>query len=275
MAAGAEPVQQAVDDLAQVHRPLGAAAPGRRNQRPHQRPFLVRQIARVTQPAAVIAPAILARPHRRPPNESGSLPLESQMIPTIQHVRGRTLSGKCPSGSRLIFESVWGFPGARGVRVWGMRTGISLSVAPADIDWLRGLVKDRNAPQKHVWRAQFVLLTAEGAGTTAIMRKTGKSKTCVWRWQERFAAEGVAGLLRDKTRPSRIPKFNPAVAGRGVASTRMRRQAKRRTGPARRWPGLPASAFPRCSASGARTAPAASRPAVQAVQGPRVRRQDA
>ena len=101
-----------------------------------------------------------------------------------------------------------------------MRTGISLSVAPADIDWLRGLVKDRNAPQKHVWRAQFVLLTAEGAGTTAIMRKTGKSKTCVRRWQERFAAEGVAGLLRDKTRPSRIPKFNPAVAGRGVASTR-------------------------------------------------------
>ena len=27
------------------------------------------------------------------------------------------------------------------------------------------------------------------------MRQTGKSKTCVWRWQERFAAEGVEGLL--------------------------------------------------------------------------------
>src|SRR6516164_11256697 len=80
-----------------------------------------------------------------------------------------------------------------------MRTGISISVTPADLDRLRDLVKDRNARQKHVWRAQIVLLSAEGLGTNAIMGETGKSKTCVWRWQERFAAEGVEGLLRDKT----------------------------------------------------------------------------
>ena len=72
-----------------------------------------------------------------------------------------------------------------------MRTGVSLSVTSADMDRLRNLVKDRNAPQKHVWRAQIVLLSAEGVGTNAIMRETGKAKTCVWRWQERFAAEGV------------------------------------------------------------------------------------
>ena len=107
----------------------------------------------------------------------------------------------------------------RGVRVCGMRPGISISVTPADLDRLRALVKDRNAPQKHVWRAQIVLLSAEGAGTNAIMRETGKSKTCVWRWQERFAAEGVDGLLRDKTRPSRIPKLDPSVAERIVALT--------------------------------------------------------
>lgn len=46
-----------------------------------------------------------------------------------------------------------------------------------------------------------MLLTADGLGTNAIMRETGKSKTCVWRWQERFMEEGVDGLLRDKTRP--------------------------------------------------------------------------
>ena len=98
-----------------------------------------------------------------------------------------------------------------------MRTGISLSVTPADLDRLRALVRDRNAPQKHVWRAQIVLFSAEGAGTNAIMRETGKSKTCIWRWQERFAAEGVDGLLRDKTRPSRIPKLDSPVAERVVA----------------------------------------------------------
>ena len=95
-----------------------------------------------------------------------------------------------------------------------MRTGISVSVTPADGDRLRSLVKDRNAPQKHVWRAQIVLLSAEGVGTNAIMRETGKSKTCVWRWQERFAAEGVDGLLRDKTRPSRIAISPPPSPSR-------------------------------------------------------------
>ena len=100
-----------------------------------------------------------------------------------------------------------------------MRTGISISITPADLDRLRDLVKDRNAPQKHVWRAQIVLLSAEGLGTNAILRETGKSKTCVWRWQERFVAEGVDGLLRDKTRRSRIAKLDPSIAQRVVALT--------------------------------------------------------
>jgi transposase len=100
-----------------------------------------------------------------------------------------------------------------------MRTGVTLSVTAADLDCLHALVKDRNAPQKHVWRAQIILLSADGAGTNAIMRETGKSKTCVWRWQERFASEGVKGLLRDKTRPSRVPKLAPCVAERVVELT--------------------------------------------------------
>jgi len=100
-----------------------------------------------------------------------------------------------------------------------MRVGVTLSVSSADLDRLRALVSDRNAPQKHVWRARIVLLTGEGVGTSAIMRETSKSKTCVWRWQERFADEGFEGLLRDKTRPSRIPKLDPAVAERVVTLT--------------------------------------------------------
>jgi hypothetical protein len=63
-----------------------------------------------------------------------------------------------------------------------MRTGIILSVTHADLDSAsRALVKDRNEPQKRVWRAQIVLLSADDAGTNAIMRETGKSKTCIWR----------------------------------------------------------------------------------------------
>jgi transposase len=100
-----------------------------------------------------------------------------------------------------------------------MRTGISVTVTPSDRKRLKAITKDRNAPQKHVWRAQIVLLTAEGLGTNEIMERTGTSKTCVWRWQERFMKEGVEGLLRDKTRPSRIKPLGPEVAERIVKLT--------------------------------------------------------
>ena len=100
-----------------------------------------------------------------------------------------------------------------------MRPGISLTVSPLDRRRLRALVNDRNAPQKHVWRAEIVLLSADGGGTHEIMRQIGKSKTCVWRWQERFASDGFDGLLRDKTRPSRIKPLGEDVAARIVAMT--------------------------------------------------------
>ena len=100
-----------------------------------------------------------------------------------------------------------------------MRTGISIDVTPSDRRRLEGVVRDRNAPQKHVWRARIVLLTADGLGTMEIMRRTGRSKPCVWRWQERCMHEGVEGLLRDKTRPSRIPPLGEEIAERVVALT--------------------------------------------------------
>ncbi len=100
-----------------------------------------------------------------------------------------------------------------------MRSCISFSLAASDRLRLEALVADRNTPQKHVWRARIVLLSADGLGTHAIMREAGVSKTAVWRWQERFAQEGLDGLLRDKTRPARIPPLGPEVAARVVALT--------------------------------------------------------
>jgi transposase len=100
-----------------------------------------------------------------------------------------------------------------------MRSGISISLSPSDRDRLDRIIKDRNAAQKHAWRAEIVLRTGDGVGTNEIMQRTGTSKTCVWRWQERFMQEGVEGLLRDKTRPSRIQPLAPRVTERVVART--------------------------------------------------------
>ena len=100
-----------------------------------------------------------------------------------------------------------------------MRTGISITLKPADRRRLKALARDRNSPHKHVWRAEIVLLSADGVGTNEIMRRTGKSKTCVWRWQERFMEAGYDSLLHDKTRPSRIPPLGSGVTERVVTLT--------------------------------------------------------
>ena len=83
------------------------------------------------------------------------------------------------------------------------RDDICIYVGPANRSTLEAIIVDRNSLSKAVWRAQIVLTTADGHGTNEIMRRTGKSKPCVWRWQERYIQEGVDGLLRDKTRPGR------------------------------------------------------------------------
>src|SRR5262245_62525827 len=81
------------------------------------------------------------------------------------------------------------------------RDDICIYVSPANRVQLEAIIADRNSKAKAVWRARIVLATADGHGTNAIMRLTGKSKPCVWRWQERYIGEGIDGLLRDKTRP--------------------------------------------------------------------------
>jgi transposase len=100
-----------------------------------------------------------------------------------------------------------------------MRTGIKIDVTSADQARLRVIIAARSSPQKHVWRARIILLTGEGLGTTGIMAATGKSKTCVWRWQERFMAEGVDGMLRDKSRPPGIPPLPSSTVDKVVKLT--------------------------------------------------------
>lgn len=82
-----------------------------------------------------------------------------------------------------------------------MRNGITIELTSNDQRRLEAVATDRNSPQKHVWRARIVLMSADGIGTNAIMAATCTSKTTVWRWQARFMEAGVDGLLRDRTRP--------------------------------------------------------------------------
>src|SRR6478752_7287761 len=111
-----------------------------------------------------------------------------------------------PDGSRIC-ESVW------------MRKGVEVRLGPGDRDRLEAVIGSGNSPQKHVWRARIVLLSANGLGTMAIQRQTGKGKPTIWRWQALFMAEGIDGLLHDATRPGRKKPLPLAIIERVVATT--------------------------------------------------------
>ena len=87
-------------------------------------------------------------------------------------------------------------------------------LSPEDRARLEGWVAGRNTPQKLVWRARIVLMWAQGAGVTAIIRATGKTKRTAYRWRDRYLARGVGGLERDATRPGRKQPLDAATIER-------------------------------------------------------------
>ena len=99
------------------------------------------------------------------------------------------------------------------------RSDICLYLGPTHRAELQALITNRNTSRKVVWRAEIILATADGHGTFEIMRRARTSKPTVWRWQQRYLDEGVAGLKRDKTRPSRVPSLPMETRLKVIAKT--------------------------------------------------------
>jgi transposase len=78
-----------------------------------------------------------------------------------------------------------------------MRKIEPITISAPDRDRLERLVRDRNTPQKVVWRSRIVLAAADGLTAEAIASRVGKSLLTVRRWRRRYVA-------KDATRPSRV-----------------------------------------------------------------------
>ncbi len=90
---------------------------------------------------------------------------------------------------------------------------VSVIVGFEDRARLAAILKDRNRPLKHLQRANIILLSAERLPVLEVARRAGVSRPAVWRWQRRYAEQGVDELLRDKTRrPGRAPLATTTVA---------------------------------------------------------------
>jgi transposase len=94
-----------------------------------------------------------------------------------------------------------------------MAQTVCILLGTEDRTRLAAIIGDRNRPQKHVQRARIVLCSAERLPVVEVAHRVGISRPAVWRWQQRFAEEGVDGLLRDKTRkPGKKPLSAATVA---------------------------------------------------------------
>src|SRR6266851_3715521 len=122
-------------------------------------------------------------------------------------------------GTTTLFAALDVRAGLRICESGWMRKGIEVRLGPGDRERLEAVIGSGNSPQKHVWRARIVLLSADGMGTMAIQRQTGKGKPTIWRWQARFMAEGVDGLLHEATRPPGKPPLTAEVIERVVEMT--------------------------------------------------------
>jgi transposase len=100
-----------------------------------------------------------------------------------------------------------------------MARDVSVIVRDDDRARLEAIVGDRNQRRKHVQRAQIVLLSADRLPVAEVARQASVSRPAVWRWQRRFAEQGVSGLLRDQTRPPGTPPLADETVTRVVAMT--------------------------------------------------------
>ena len=95
----------------------------------------------------------------------------------------------------------------------GMAQTVCVLPPAEDRKRLLAIVADRNRPLKHVRRAHIVLCSADCLPVQEVARRARVSRPAVWRWQARYAEQGVEGLLRDKTRkPGRAPLSAKVVA---------------------------------------------------------------
>ena len=95
---------------------------------------------------------------------------------------------------------------------------------------LSAIAGDRSRPLKHILRAHIVLLSAERLNVQDVAQQAGVSRPAVWRWRQRFAEEGVEGLLRDKTRPPRGEGVGADLLGATRPGHALDRTCRRRAG---------------------------------------------
>ncbi len=82
------------------------------------------------------------------------------------------------------------------------------------------LISDGQTPQRLALRARVVVLAADGLPNTQVASRLGVSRPTVISMRKRFAASGLRGLIKDRSRRSGRAPIDPATVKRVVNATR-------------------------------------------------------
>jgi transposase len=100
-----------------------------------------------------------------------------------------------------------------------MKTSKQLTMSDTDKSTLERIARNGNTPQKLALRARIAMMSAAGLPTSQIMQELGTSTPTITRWRTRYEGAGVAGLLRDRTRPGRKKRIDEAKVREVVERT--------------------------------------------------------
>lgn len=86
-----------------------------------------------------------------------------------------------------------------------MRVAPAISLSLQEKNKLEKLSRARSSSQRLKERSAMILLAAQGLENQEIAQRLNQDVGKVGRWRGRYAAMGLAGIAKDKTRPGRIP----------------------------------------------------------------------
>jgi transposase len=84
---------------------------------------------------------------------------------------------------------------------------------------LERLQRARSSPIRLQERASIILLASKGLRNQEIARQMGQDKMKVGRWRNRYYQFGLIGIMKDKSRPGRIPPVSLSLRSKIVKMT--------------------------------------------------------
>lgn len=93
------------------------------------------------------------------------------------------------------------------------RSPYRIELTPDERAVLERMARRQAASRREVFRAQIVVLAADGLRNDEIAIRLGTVRTTVSRWRKRFFEDRAAGLA-DRARSGRPRSFSPSGGGR-------------------------------------------------------------